>query len=117
MPMKVVSLSIYGLLAFLFEHLNVLNVFLGHLQEIRVAESFRLFSTISTSKLDVSCITEGVIFFLLSQGLIIVHSSIAVYKFFCLSIYYFVTWLFDLELFYGFICNGKYLLKTDYILL
>lgn len=83
MPMKVVSLSIYGLLAFLFEHLNVLNVFLGHLQEIRVAESFRLFSTISTSKLDVSCITEGVIFFLLSQGLIIVHCSIALYKFFC----------------------------------
>nr|XP_011467404.1 PREDICTED: midasin isoform X1 [Fragaria vesca subsp. vesca] len=31
----------------------------GHGQEIRVAQSFRLFSTISTSNLDVSCIAEG----------------------------------------------------------
>ncbi|XP_048323691.2 midasin isoform X2 [Ziziphus jujuba] len=31
----------------------------GHGEEIRVAETFRLFSTISTSKLDVSSITEG----------------------------------------------------------
>ncbi|XP_040370504.1 midasin isoform X3 [Rosa chinensis] len=31
----------------------------GHGQEIRVAESFRLFSTISTSNLDVSSIAEG----------------------------------------------------------
>ncbi|PQP91623.1 hypothetical protein Pyn_00932 [Prunus yedoensis var. nudiflora] len=31
----------------------------GHGQEIRVPESFRIFSTISTSKLDPSCIAEG----------------------------------------------------------
>lgn len=64
------------------------GTFLKHLfclQEIRVADSFRLFSTISTSKLDASCIIEGLpsSFFPLSFSLLIclywwclVHGSI-----------------------------------------